>query len=283
MGEHLFALETERWRPMRAKLSPIFTSGKLKEMFPLIIECSKNMEPYLDKIAERGKYIECRDLAAKFTTDVIGSCAFGIDMNSISDKDSEFRIIGRKLFTPTFKTIVRDVCRQFLPGLYDVIGHKLQIEEVNEFLTNLIKDTINYRKENKIVRPDFVNTLIELKDHPEKLETISMSFKINFFFSQKNYKCHFNVFFFFTELTDSMIASQAFVFFVAGFETSSSTISHALYELAQNQEIQDKLREEIREVYEKHGELTYDVIKNMKYLDKVLKGKKNYIKLDSFY
>uniref|UniRef100_V9IJB6 Cytochrome P450 6a14 n=1 Tax=Apis cerana TaxID=7461 RepID=V9IJB6_APICE len=245
LGEHLFALETERWRPMRAKLSPIFTSGKLKEMFPLIVECSKNMEPYLDKIAERGKYIECRDLAAKFTTDVIGSCAFGIDMNSISDKDSEFRIIGRKLFTPTFKTIVRDVCRQFLPGLYDVIGHKLQVEEVNEFLTNLIKDTINYRKENKIVRPDFVNTLIELKDHPEKLESI--------------------------KLTDSMIASQAFVFFVAGFETSSSTISHALYELAQNQEIQDKLREEIREVYEKYGELTYDVIKNMKYLDKILK------------
>lgn len=90
-------------------------------------------------------------------------------------------------------------------------------------------------------------------------------------------------FFFFIELTDSMIASQAFVFFVAGFETSSSTISHALYELAQNQEIQDKLREEIREVYEKYGELTYDVIKNMKYLDKILKGKKNYAKLDSFY
>lgn len=182
LGEHLFALETKRWRPMRAKLSPIFTSGKLKEMFPLIVECSKNMEPYLDKIAERGKYIECRDLAAKFTTDVIGSCAFGIDMNSISDKDSEFRIVGKKFFTPTFKTIIRDACRQFLPELYDVIGHKLQVEGVNEFLTNLIMDTISYRKENKIVRPDFVNTLIELKDHPEKLESIGMSFlKINLF------------------------------------------------------------------------------------------------------
>lgn len=79
-----------------------------------------------------------------------------------------------------------------------------------------------------------------------------------------------------------MIASQAFVFFVAGFETSSSTISHALYELAQNQEIQDKLREEIREVYEKHGELTYDVIKNMKYLDKVLKGKQKLRKIRFF-
>lgn len=92
----------------------------------------------------------------------------------------------------------------------------------------------------------------------------------------------FQCLFFFTELTDSMIASQAFVFFVAGFETSSSTISHALYELAQNQEIQDKLREEIREVYEKHGELTYDVIKNMKYLDKVLKGKQKLRKIRFF-
>lgn len=96
-----------------------------------------------------------------------------------------------------------------------------------------------------------------------------------------SFQCLF-FFFFFTELTDSMIASQAFVFFVAGFETSSSTISHALYELAQNQEIQDKLREEIREVYEKHGELTYDVIKNMKYLDKVLKGKQKLRKIRFF-
>jgi len=75
------------------------------------------------------------------------------------------------------------------------------------------------------------------------------------------------------DLTDSLITSQAFVFFIAGFETSSTTISHALYELALNQEIQDKLREEIDEVYAKYdGNLTYDNIKNMNYLDKVFKG-----------
>lgn len=75
------------------------------------------------------------------------------------------------------------------------------------------------------------------------------------------------------ELTDSLIAAQAFVFFVAGFETSSSTISHTLYELAQNQEMQDKLRQEIRDAYNKDGgTLTYEGIKGMKYLDKVFKG-----------
>jgi len=75
-------------------------------------------------------------------------------------------------------------------------------------------------------------------------------------------------------LTDSLITSQAFIFFIAGFETSSTTISHTLYELALNQEIQDKLRKEIDEAYAKHGvwNLISDNIKEMNYLDKVLKG-----------
>lgn len=72
-----------------------------------------------------------------------------------------------------------------------------------------------------------------------------------------------------------LLTSQATIFFIAGFETSSSTIAHVLYELAQNHEIQDKLREEIRNVYNKNnGTLTYADIKGMKYLDKVFKGAK---------
>lgn len=51
------------------------------------------------------------------------------------------------------------------------------------------------------------------------------------------------------------------------------TISNALYELALNQKIQDNLREEIDDIYTKFGgELTYNVIKKMDYLDKIFKG-----------
>jgi len=63
------------------------------------------------------------------------------------------------------------------------------------------------------------------------------------------------------------------VFFAAGFETSSTTMSNAIYELAQNQAIQDKVREEIREVLSSvDGVILYDDVKKMTYLDKICRG-----------
>lgn len=69
------------------------------------------------------------------------------------------------------------------------------------------------------------------------------------------------------------ITSQVFLFFTAGFETSSATTSYALYELAKNSRIQEKLREEIDTVLEKHGgKITYESINEMQYLTQVIEG-----------
>ena len=78
----------------------------------------------------------------------------------------------------------------------------------------------------------------------------------------------------FTEVTMDVIAAQAFVFFVAGFETSSTTMTFCLYELACNPDIQTRLRKEIDSVLSKYnGEMTYEAIHEIAYLDKVINGK----------
>ena len=67
--------------------------------------------------------------------------------------------------------------------------------------------------------------------------------------------------------------AQAFLFLIAGYETSSSTLSFALYELALHPEIQQNLRAEIMQVMSKHdGKLTYDGMQDMLYLDRVVSG-----------
>jgi cytochrome P450 family 6 len=60
---------------------------------------------------------------------------------------------------------------------------------------------------------------------------------------------------------------------IAGLESSATTLSFALYELALHPEIQHRLRAEILQVLNKHnGELTYDGIQEMSYLDRVVSG-----------
>lgn len=154
------------------KLSPIFTSGKLKEMFPLIVESAGNLEKYLDEVIKKNEMVECRDLAAKFTTDVIGSCAFGINTNSLLDEDSEFRRMGKKIFAPTLKLMLGNTCKIIFPSLYNVIGNMFRMKDVDDFFINLVSDTMKYRKNNNIVRSDFINMLMELKEHPEKMDNI---------------------------------------------------------------------------------------------------------------
>lgn len=79
-------------------------------------------------------------------------------------------------------------------------------------------------------------------------------------------------------MTDNLLAAQANVFFAAGFETSSTTMSNALYELALNHSIQEKLYQEISEIFQKSEiNLSYENVKNMKYLHQVFQGYCKYI------
>lgn len=63
---------------------------------------------------------------------------------------------------------------------------------------------------------------------------------------------------------------------MAGFETSSTLLTFVSYELALNMDVQDKLRSEILEVFEKYeGELSYQALGELNYLENVLLGKFN--------
>lgn len=88
----------------------------------------------------------------------------------------------------------------------------------------------------------------------------------------------------FIELDENSIAAQAFVFFAAGYETSSNTIAFCLHELALNTEIQEKTRRDIQDAIDsRNGKLTYDAVQDMKYLDMVIAGKNPFSSIFIYY
>lgn len=97
LSGHLFSLGGEKWKNLRTKLSPVFTSGKLKASFETLLSCGKTLQKFMVAASERRDVIEVREITARFNTDVIASVAFGLDINCMEEPEQPFRAMGRKV------------------------------------------------------------------------------------------------------------------------------------------------------------------------------------------
>ncbi|KAL3280183.1 hypothetical protein HHI36_017683 [Cryptolaemus montrouzieri] len=252
---HLFNLEGKRWKLLRNKLSPTFTSGKLKMMYETMIDCTKGLYQVMDQ--EVGKPVDIKDILGRFTTDIIGSCAFGLDINSLENPNSEFRIKGRPLFHRDFLGNLKQLLLILMPNIMRKLNMRLLPKDVGDFFINVVKNNVEYREKNNITRKDFMHLLIQLKNRGKLVDDDKLV--------SENITDNENT------ITLEEITAQAFIFFEAGFETSSTTMTFCLYELAKNKDIQDKVRQEIRKVYDKYGhKLTYEAAMDLIYLEQTI-------------
>lgn len=244
---NLVRLSGDRWRKIRQKLTPTFTSGKMKLMFTTVKEIGDQFVSTMhEHMQNHNSIVEVRDLCARFTTDVIGNVAFGLDCNSLKEPHTEFRIKGDKAFYTIHP--IMEILASSNPSIFHKFGYKAFTSELIDFYSSIVRRTVKYREENHIKRNDFLDMLIEFKNNKETSDD------------------------FYLEMED--VIAQAFVFFIGGFETSSSTMAFALYELSQNTEIQEKARRNIQTVLEKHQNvLNYESLNEMHYIKQVVQGK----------
>jgi cytochrome P450 family 6 len=67
--------------------------------------------------------------------------------------------------------------------------------------------------------------------------------------------------------------AEAFAFFSAGFETSTSALTFTLYELASNAELQKKARQSVLGALRSNGKLCCESVREMGYLEQCINGK----------
>lgn len=248
VSAHLFSLSGSKWRKLRTKLSPTFTSGKMKMMFPIIVDIAKKFaETFAEETVAHPNGFEIKQLTSRFTTDVIGNCAFGIECNSLKEpKNNAYSLVNEKAFRrPMWKIVVLHLAQSF-PEMARRLRVQSTSKELNEFYSNMVRATLENRRKDPGTRNDFMNTLLQMHDNPRTEQE---------------------------RVTFNEIVAQSFLFFLAGFETSSSTMMFALHELAMNPEVQEKTVEHIKTVLQRHNnELTYECLQEMDFLEQVVNG-----------
>lgn len=163
LNGHLFNLEGRKWKGLRSKLTPTFSSGKIKRMFYLLAECSEEFQKIVRHSVAGNEPVEVRELAAQFTMDVIGSCAFGIQINALTNEDSAFRKMAQKLSKPSYKSAFWRMLRTSMPTLFKALRVQVIDPAVTKFFKNVVSEMIKERQEQGISRHDFMDLLIELK------------------------------------------------------------------------------------------------------------------------
>jgi cytochrome P450 len=220
-------MKDEAWKNKRNEVIPAMTPVKLKAMYPLILDGTKNLTDFIarETSKEPSKAFDSREICARYTCDSITSCTFGADAQSFTSSNPFFYEKGRQML------------RGMANSLQSYIPIKMLPPEVESFFIEIAKEAIKCRTESKIQQEDFLTHTILIKDRKG--------------------------------MDDLDAAAHCVTLFLDGYETTSVTLHHTLYELGRNKQIQGKLRKEIMENLGDDDCLSYEKLLELEYLNQV--------------
>ncbi|KAM6155819.1 cytochrome P450 3A4-like [Rhynchocyon petersi] len=239
--------EDEEWKRMRTLLSPTFTSGKLKEMFPIISQYGDVLVKHLRGEAEKGKPVALKKILGAYSMDVITSTSFGVNIDSLNNPEDPFVQQVKKLIRFDFldPLIFSVALFPFLTPIFDALNLSMFPRDATDFFTKSVLRMKEQRlKDNTKYRVDLLQLLL---DSQNSNETASHK-----------------------ALTDMELVAQSIIFIFAGYETTSTSLSLILHLLATNPDVQQKLQKEIDVTLPNKELPKYEDILQMEYLDMVL-------------
>ncbi|XP_063090256.1 cytochrome P450 3A14-like isoform X2 [Cavia porcellus] len=247
MKKSVLLSQDEQWKRIRTLLSPTFTSGKLKEMFPIIEHYGDMLLKNLTRAAEKDVPVPIKDIFGAYSMDVIIGTSFGVNVDSLSNPQDPFVKKTKKFLNfDNFNPLIFSGCIfSFLIPIYEMLGISLFAKDSTEFFIDFVKKAIENRLEsNQKHRVDFLQLMMNSQNSKDT----------------ESYKA----------LSDVEITAQSANFILAGYETTSNSLSFIMYELATHPDIQKKLQQEIDAALPNKAFPTYDILVEMEYLDMVV-------------
>ncbi|KAM6054308.1 cytochrome P450 3A9-like [Chlamydotis macqueenii] len=245
--------EDEQWKRIRTVLSPTFTSGKLKEMFPIMKHYGEALMRNVQKQVEKDNVLPIKDILGSYSMDVVTSTSFGVNIDSMNNPKDPFVKEMQKLVKFDFFNLVFLVafaCPFLIPLMAKMNVSIFPNDAVDFFMRSISKIKQDREKETHKGRVDFLQLMLESRN-----STSQGSNEEN-----NSYKA----------LSDIEILSQAFIFIFAGYEPTSNVLCYLAYEIAMHPDVQQKLVDEIDTVLPNKAPLTYEALMQLEYLDMAL-------------
>jgi len=206
----------QKWKDIRSTLSPTFSASKMKQMMSFMNEALDTLMTKVDRISETGEIVDFHRWLQSLTMEVILSTAFGVKaetqtvendpITELAKKAMEIKLLTSILFLVPFGQYV----------LKYAVPDPFGWDKIGSIAANIIAERTKKNGNSRAHRKDMLQLMLDAKEETggEKID-------------------------------NDDIQAQSLVFLLAGYDTSSTTLAFACYQLALNTHVQDKLRDEI--------------------------------------
>lgn len=252
-----------RWREMRAVLSPAFTAKKLSQIFVIMDECSDTMIELLHQKAATGEAVEVSKAFRRATMDTMFKAGYGVNLNvQRSTPGGPLDQMGDGAGALLRRVPLQGI--SFLSNCFPELHHlwfllswvtSRVVVPYFTLTTKLIQPVMSERRAKALrEKADVLQLLLNKESTGELFKNDAHGFDGK------------------TKLAltrEEVIANSAF-YLIAGLEATPNTMGLTLHLLALHPEIQERLQAEISEVLQKDGKFTSKNVMEMPYMDMVL-------------
>ncbi|XP_013907948.1 PREDICTED: cytochrome P450 3A24-like [Thamnophis sirtalis] len=241
----------EQWKRIRSALSPTFTSGRLKEMMPIINHYNEILEKNIQKKVENDETIDMKLIFSAYSLDVVTSTSFSVNIDSLNHPDDPMVVHMKKFLRFSFLSpvLILAVLFPFVTPLLDKLNFTIFPKSSIDFFFGVLKKIKEDRqKKDHTNRVDFLQLMMDAQAAAN---------------SSKDPNAE-------KALTDKEILAQSIFFIFGGYETIGTSLSFMSYCLAVHPDVQEKLYQEINETFPNRAPPTYDALHQMEYLDMVV-------------
>lgn len=248
MASNLFTMPGQPWKEMRSILSPMFSTGKLRNMFDTIQDKNQLLKNYLEEQIKSSDQVKLKQALVKLNISIMASVFFGFELDAFENPGHIFSKLGQLHFDPTtLRNKVSNIGTFLCPTLLKMLKMPSNSPTVTKYLISQVRTVMEARTAIPTLhRKDFIEIVMGIIQNSKSGPGV--------------------------KLTVDQCAAQAFTFYIGGYETSASTTAYCIFELCHSPVWMRKAKAEVDALMMKReGKIQYEDLADLKILNMCVK------------
>ncbi|KAF9002260.1 cytochrome P450 [Cyathus striatus] len=265
-GEGILSVSGDHHKKQRRMLNPAFSTTHMREMIPIFWEVAHKLHNTLvSQIQNGANELDMSNWMTRMALELVGQSGLGFSFDPMTEgapshpySKAVKELVPAASRMSIFRGLLPLLSTIGTPGfrrwLLDVSPFK-SLHKIRDIVDVMHNTSVEILESKRMALTEGDETVAKQVAHGKDIMSILL--KANMEASEED------------KLSEHEVLAQMSTLTFAAMDTTSNALSRILHLLSLHPEVQEKLHQEVRQAFAKHGDLAYDELESLSYLDAV--------------